>query len=237
MKANINIANGFTLLELLVVVAVISILAALLLPSLGRAKNKAKRATCMNNLQQISLGIRMYADDSNDAFPPATNSTPETFTAYTQLMKSYVGLTGTNPQRAKLFACPADTFYYLDDNYYPLSLYKQSSHNYSSYGFNGGNFLRGNPPVAHWPGIAGRKLSSINEPVITILDLEFPALVPYSWHEPQNASHFNNAQDMVGFVDGHVSFIKMYWNVVTTNGLEAWHYEPPAGYDYKWSGD
>jgi hypothetical protein len=191
----------------------------------------------MNNLGQISLGIHMYAEDSNDAFPPATNQTPAAFTAYTQLMKSYVGLTGTEPRRAKLFACPADTFYYIYNDYYPQSSYKQSRYYYSSYGFNGGNFLSGNPPVAHWPGIAGRKLSSIKEPVKTVLDGEFPAFLPYSWHEPQNASHFNNAQDMIGFVDGHVSFIKMYWNAVTTNGLEAWHYEPPAGYDYKWSGD
>jgi prepilin-type N-terminal cleavage/methylation domain-containing protein len=229
--------KGFTLTELLAVIAIIGILAALLLPVLNAAESKARRATCMNNLGQISLGIHMYAEDSNDAFPPATNQTPAAFTAYTQLMKSYVGLTGTEPRRAKLFACPADTFYYIYNDYYPQSSYKQSRYYYSSYGFNGGNFLSGNPPVAHWPGIAGRKLSSIKEPVKTVLDGEFPAFLPYSWHEPQNASHFNNAQDMIGFADGHVSFIKMYWNAVTTNGLEAWHYEPPAGYDYKWSGD
>jgi len=42
---------------------------------------------------------------------------------------------------------------------------------------------------------------------------------------------------MVGFIDGHVSFIKMFWNAAKTNGIEAWHYDPPTGYDYKWSGD
>lgn len=233
-----KLGKGFTLIELLVVIAIIAILAALLLPVLSSAKAKVQRTTCMNNLQQISLGIRMYAEDSNDAFPPATNQPPAAFTAYTQLMKSYVGLTGTEPERAKLFDCPADTFNWLYNDYYPQSAYKQSRYYYSSYGFNGGNFLWGNPPTARWPGIAGRKLTSIKEPVKTILDLEIAALLPYSWHEPHHgASHFNNAQDMVGFVDGHVSFIKMYWNVITTNGLEAWHYEPPVGYDYKWSGD
>ncbi len=52
-----------------------------------------------------------------------------------------------------------------------------------------------------------------------------------------NSYHYNNAKDMVGFIDGHVSFIKMFWNAAKTNGIEAWHYDPPTGYDYKWSGD
>ena len=98
----------------------------------------------------------------------------------------------------------------------------------------------GEPPVSRWPGIAGRKLSSVKEPVKVVLVAEFPALGPYSWHQPAGASgHYNNAQDVVGFVDGHVSFIRMYWDAtnVTNNHLEAWQYDPPAGYDYKWSGD
>ncbi len=237
MTAIIKIKTGFTLLELLVVISIISVLTALLLPAVSRAKTRARRATCMNNLRQISLGVRMYADDSNDAFPPATNQTPAAFTAYTQLMKQYVGLTGSRPERARLFACPADTFYYLYQDRFSQSLYLQADHYYSSYGFNGGNFPTGNPPVARWPGIAGHKLSSIKEPVKTILVMEFAALLPYSWHVPGGTSHFNNAQDMVGFVDGHISFIKMYWNAVTTDGIEAWQYDPPTGYDYKWSGD
>jgi hypothetical protein len=178
----------------------------------------------------------MYADDSNAAFPPATNQTPAAFSAYVQLIKSYVGMTSASPERAKLFACPADTFYYQDDgNYVSQSLHQQARFYYSSYGFNGGNFAAGNPPVVKWPGIAGRKLSSVKEPVKTVLVLEFPAFLPYSWHEPVGASRYNNAKDMVGFVDGHVGFIKIYWDA--TKRIEAWQYDPPAGYDYKWSGD
>jgi prepilin-type N-terminal cleavage/methylation domain-containing protein len=127
-------AVGFTLVELLVVIAIIAILAALLLPALSGAKAKAQRSACMNSLRQINLGVRMYADDSSDAFPAPTtnNGPPHAFTAYTKLMKSYLGMTGASSERANLFACPADTFYYDYNDRVSEGLHLQSRYYYST---------------------------------------------------------------------------------------------------------
>jgi prepilin-type N-terminal cleavage/methylation domain-containing protein len=252
MRNSIKQPIGFTLLELLVVIAIIAILAALLLPALRSAKDSARKTTCLDNLKQINLGVRMYGDDANDAPPVPGAATVKLVTlywGYKELMKNYVGLNGASSPRDKLFACPADAFYpsFLSNGNPPWQYVRQSLHaqpkfDFSSYTFNGGdNVARSNgASTVVLPGLAGVKLSSVINPARTVLVTEASALAPWSWHAPSPSLLFTDAKNMVSFVDGHVSYIKIYWDSTRYPGGSlslAYRYNPPAGYDYQWSGD
>ncbi len=243
-----NSRRAFTLVEMLVVIAVIGILAALLFPVLAGAKAKAMRTECSNNLKQINLAVHLYAADNDDVSP---NVGTYTFQTYKEVIKNYVGLNNPSSPQDKVFTCPADLYFYEDNGgaYVPQGRHEQiTNSDYSSYTFNGNNLCTNYPAFAYrgaLPGIGGQKLSAIKDSIKTMLVAETPAFYPYSWHEPKLnvgtvSVFFNDAKNVVSFADGHVSFIKIYYNPVQyPNGQlsVACYFDPPAGYDYQWSGN
>lgn len=75
-RSNRRSLSGFTLIELLVVIAIIAILAAILFPVFAQARDKARQASCLSNIRQIGIGLMMYVQDSDEAYPGALQVNP-----------------------------------------------------------------------------------------------------------------------------------------------------------------
>ena len=217
--------RGFTIIELMVVIAIILILASMLLPALGRAKDQAHKITCVNDLKQLNYAARMFADDNEDQLPPR-RSTPNHWVE--RLKEIYVN--------ERIVQCPkgrANEF---------------TPHSYLMNGFND-YFESTLQPAEYdlylqwiWP--YGMRMSAIPEPSETIL---FGEKKPTSGHVHMDfsqgtgndleeidhgrhgAGRGNSGGSNYAFIDGSVRYIKYGGTLKPLNLwalVEEWRQQP-----------
>ena len=92
--------SGFTLIELLVVIAIIALLAAILFPVFARARENARKTSCLNNCKQMALGLMQYSQDYDELLPKGSSNNRG---------NGWAGPTLTYVKSSQAFVCPSDT--------------------------------------------------------------------------------------------------------------------------------
>ena len=123
--------RAFTLIELLTVIAIIGVLAAILFPVFAKVKSAAKNATCISNLNQIGAAINIYMSNYDDVFPSAVDASdkyaPEIWDDFPEF-KERIPFMPTMPEALEpyckspdIFRCPSDRGTRVLDNHFPMA--------------------------------------------------------------------------------------------------------------------
>lgn len=213
-KQNLH-RRAFTLIELLVVISIISVLAAILFPVFARARENARRASCLSNLKQLGLGVMMYTQDYDDTYPIATD-TSRVF--WMLLIYPYV-------KNSQLFVCPSNTTYpdSVDTNQIDFSSYTSLTRSQSSYCM---NEYFGKPDVAtayqdQGAQVPPLKLSSIPKSAETILLID-------SLFAGGHTSFCGSGEAVNRFASRHLEGA----NIAFADGHAKW--QKPDFYDYSY---
>ncbi len=217
--------RGFTRTDLLVLVAVGTVLGALIMVPLTRLRGRTRMVLCLGNLQQVARSVILYAEDHGQTLPaPVRRTEGDYWWWYKEQVKGYIGLSGPSSISDRVFACPSDRGY--SD---PGPFWSNARFDFGSYVFNG-VMLLGTPHVAGW------RLPAIQQPQRTLLVMEWTAHAPLSWHRSRtgrvNAPFYRDAESVVAFADGHAKSTRIYYDGFNA----AYTRDPIPGYDYKYSG-
>jgi prepilin-type N-terminal cleavage/methylation domain-containing protein/prepilin-type processing-associated H-X9-DG protein len=207
---------GFTLVELLVVMAIIAILMALLMPSIARAKAKANQTSCLNNMRQLTLAAILYAGDHDDEFPARRTPT----NAWPHKLKPYYS-------NWRIIACPSDHFgvvgLFADDINPKRSYLINGFNDYFKVNLNPSDYKA----VQQWRFAHGMKLSAVTRPSDTILFGEKRSGSPHVHMDIDQGKRGNDLEEIeharhgagsnFAFIDTSVRSIKKYQELYPEN--------------------
>ncbi len=158
--------GGFTLVELLVVVAIIALLVSILLPTLGRAKEQTRIVVCLSNLKSMGLGFAFYTTENNDWYPPAAGRGGYPPTWDLNMLDYY--------ENKGMLHCPSDNMVrnYINTN--PEYLYPRSyaiNRHLTGQGPSEWGDANGYPSWwgPRWPGYYIKRTTDVTDPCETIL--------------------------------------------------------------------
>ncbi len=212
--ANKSSRTGFTLIELMVVISIITILAGMLLPVLSRAKGRARRIECTSNLRQVNMALQMYSGENEDEYP-----------ARLSMNQSWIYKLQPYYVDPKMIKCPADGWF--TDRSFIINAFNDwfeinlTTAEYEQY--------------KEWLWPRGMRSSAVPKPSDTIsfgeklrtsyqVHMDFFQGLGNDIEEVDHGKHYEGSRKSGGadfsFVDGSVRFVR-YWRTLSPQNLWA----------------